>query len=172
MTAVDNGYVYAIGARPLREVKIGWSAMPSNRLSQLQTGNHQRLEIIGQIAATESQEIEIHQLLWRWRLYGEWFRYEGAVVNFVAMLPTPPVVVPRIAARTPDRIELSSATDVIEALGGVASVAEMIKTTYRAAHNWKARDAFPAHTYVTLRRELEARGYAADDSLWGQSLSS
>lgn len=167
-----TAYVYAIGARPLREVKIGWSEMPSNRLSQLQTGNHQKLQIIGQIAATDVQESEIHRLLWHWRLYGEWFRYEGAVISFVEMLPSPPPPPLRVIEKMPDRIELESATDVIEALGGVASVAEMIQTTYRAAHNWKQRDAFPAHTYVTLRRELDARGYVADDSLWGQSLNS
>ena len=65
--------------------------------------------------------------------------------------------------------QLAVAADVIDALGGVSAVAELTQTSYRAAHNWKARGQFPAKSYALMKRELERLGYAADDSLWGQS---
>jgi hypothetical protein len=68
-----------------------------------------------------------------------------------------------------DANQLSRAADVIDALGGVKAVAELTQTTYRAAHNWKARGQFPAKTYALMIAELRARDCDADSSLWGQA---
>lgn len=83
-----NGFIYAIGfAGSL--VKIGHSADPWRRLDKLRSDCPSPLELIGMIAATRRQEAEAHELLSPWRADREWFRFEGAVVSFVQMLPKP-----------------------------------------------------------------------------------
>lgn len=65
-----------------------------------------------------------------------------------------------------DENQLASARDVVDALGGVGAVAELTRTTYRAAHNWKQRGSFPAKTHVVMVEALRARGLSAAASLW------
>ena len=62
--------------------------------------------------------------------------------------------------------QLASAADVIDALGGVGAVARLTRTTYRAAHNWKAQGSFPAKTHVVMLDSLNALGLSASPSLW------
>jgi hypothetical protein len=62
---------------------------------------------------------------------------------------------------------LQSAAEVIDELGGIAAVAALIGTTYRAAANWKSFNAFPPKTFIALTSALEAKGLCAPASLWG-----
>jgi hypothetical protein len=62
--------------------------------------------------------------------------------------------------------QLANAADVIDALGGVAAVAELTHTSYRAAHNWKARGLFPPKTHLVMTQALHAQGISAAASLW------
>jgi hypothetical protein len=77
------GFVYLIGHE--RAVKIGWSAKhpARGRLSQLQAGHDQRLELLGLIEGTISTERELHKRFSdRW-LSGEWFeRHEDILAHF------------------------------------------------------------------------------------------
>lgn len=61
--------------------------------------------------------------------------------------------------------ELKSAAEVIDALGGIASVAAMTGVGYNAAHNWKTR-RFPPRTYAVMVEALRAKGHTAPASLW------
>ncbi len=90
-----SGFVYAIGDGEGR-VKIGWSADPIRRLSQINTNCPQSVGLLGVIEATKEQEAEAHNLLAPWRVSGEWFFLEGPVQKFIEMLPRP---VPRIVLR-------------------------------------------------------------------------
>ncbi len=63
--------------------------------------------------------------------------------------------------------QLTKAADVIDALGGVAAVADLTETSYRAAHNWKARNRFPAKLHLVMDNKLAAKGLYASASLWG-----
>lgn len=83
-----TGFVYAIGDNAGR-VKIGWSADPCRRLVKLQSDSSTSAALLGIVAATKAQEREAHSLLAPWRLQGEWFRNEGPVTAFVAMLTKP-----------------------------------------------------------------------------------
>ncbi len=83
-----TGFVYAIGDGEGR-VKIGWSADPLRRLNKINSDCPQAAILLGVIEATKKQEAEIHSLLNRWRLTGEWFCLEGAVTAFVSALPKP-----------------------------------------------------------------------------------
>lgn len=62
---------------------------------------------------------------------------------------------------------LQTTTDVLDALGGSAAVAEMMGLANNAVSNWKKRETFPPKTHLVLMRELKARGLNAPDSLWG-----
>lgn len=62
---------------------------------------------------------------------------------------------------------VTQATDVFDALGGIAKVAEITGTTYNAACNWKSFNRFPSRTFLLLQSELDTKGLRADPSLWG-----
>lgn len=64
-------------------------------------------------------------------------------------------------------MELTSTAEIIDVLGGVAAVAKLTDTTYKAAHNWKSFDRFPPRTYVAITDALRERGLSAPASLWG-----
>ena len=63
--------------------------------------------------------------------------------------------------------ELHTATEVIDALGGLNAVASMFNVGYTAAHNWKASGQFPARKYAAMAAALRERGHTAPASLWG-----
>jgi hypothetical protein len=63
-------------------------------------------------------------------------------------------------------MELDSAADVIDALGGVRAVADLTGSTYRAVHNWKQNGRFPAKTFLVLDAALLERKARARADLW------
>lgn len=63
--------------------------------------------------------------------------------------------------------ELTTTSDVIEALGGVSEVARITGAKYPAAYNWTKFVVFPAKTYVVMQEALAALGCSAPASLWG-----
>jgi hypothetical protein len=79
------GFIYAIQSGDA--VKIGFAAEPARRVSELNVGSPSIHRLLGFIEGTKEQEAEAHRLLRRWRVRGEWFRLEGAVLAFVHMLP-------------------------------------------------------------------------------------
>ena len=63
--------------------------------------------------------------------------------------------------------ELNTTAEVIDALGGVASVASLTGRKYGAAFNWKGFVKFPADTFVVMQEALRGAGCSAPVSLWG-----
>ncbi len=64
---------------------------------------------------------------------------------------------------------LGTTVEVIDALGGIAAVAELTGRKYTAAANWNVSDRFPANTYVILHHALHQRGLSAPPELWGMA---
>lgn len=62
--------------------------------------------------------------------------------------------------------KLTNVISVVDALGGIAMVANMLRVSQPAVWNWRVRGRFPAVTYVVLQRELAALNLQASDSLW------
>lgn len=62
--------------------------------------------------------------------------------------------------------ELTTTTEVLRVLGGVAAVAELTGNKVKAVEKWQQFETFPSKTYVALQAALGARGYAAPASLW------
>lgn len=61
---------------------------------------------------------------------------------------------------------LSSATEVMDALGGTLPVAELTGRKYSAAFNWRAFNRFPPDTFVVMSEALALIGKSAPASLW------
>jgi len=82
-------YVYVIQAGEYGPVKIGFTANPFARLSELQTGNPFPLrvvaaEFIGDRRSASELESIIHNKLSEFRLKGEWFAFNEQVREFVS----------------------------------------------------------------------------------------
>ena len=78
------GYCYAMISG--QTVKIGWSSAPALRVSKVRSDTPADVRLVGFVESTVEQEREIHGLLAPFRVFGEWFRLEGAVVAFVDAL--------------------------------------------------------------------------------------
>ena len=65
--------------------------------------------------------------------------------------------------------QLNTTSDVMDALGGNASVAEMTGRTPKAVSNWRKFTAFPSNTFVILKSALALRGHTAPDALWNMT---
>jgi hypothetical protein len=77
-------YTYFVLASPSGLVKIGQANDPVKRLTLLQVGSPEILELL--LALPHKPPFEEHQMHWRFRTYrrhGEWFDYLGDVKRFV-----------------------------------------------------------------------------------------
>jgi hypothetical protein len=63
-------------------------------------------------------------------------------------------------------IQLSTTSEVIEALGGTSAVAALFGCGVRAVGNWRCAGIFPLHTYHEMMPLLLAKGMSAPRSLW------
>lgn len=72
-------FLYAIREQESGRIKLGISRNPGERLSQLQTGNSQRLELVAVSNAGRgfTDEQSLHQAASRYRIRGEWFQPEA-----------------------------------------------------------------------------------------------
>jgi len=84
-----TGYVYAISDGCGR-VKLGFSKNPKSRFVKVSTDNGAKCALLGSVPATREQEQELHTLLSRHRLNGEWFDESAkAVRHFISFLRPP-----------------------------------------------------------------------------------
>ncbi len=77
---MSQTYVYAIHCPNKAEVKIGYSSNPIARLSQLQTGNTDRLDLLMTFPGGRELEQTIHEELQHLRVTGEWFNIDWTVL--------------------------------------------------------------------------------------------
>jgi hypothetical protein len=80
-----TGFVYFICAprsSGREAVKIGYSKFyPQKRLTDLQTGNPEKLELMGFFRGTRNLELQMHRQFCKHRISGEWFAIEGDVFH-------------------------------------------------------------------------------------------
>lgn len=74
MKQETRGWVYFIGSESSDLTKIGFSVRPKARLSQVQSGNPERLELLYVVPATKAIETKLHDLFAPLRAVGEWFK--------------------------------------------------------------------------------------------------
>jgi len=76
--------IYFIQASISKHIKIGFTdGRPHDRLDCLQTGNHERLELIATIQGDETLERQLHQQFKALRGVGEWFAFEEPLISFI-----------------------------------------------------------------------------------------
>lgn len=68
-----------------------WKRRVSKRLSKLQVGNSRALVVIALCDGTQVQEKALHAMWDGYRIRGEWFRREDAVLDFVNQNITQPI---------------------------------------------------------------------------------
>lgn len=68
-------------------IKIGFTAGdPKRRMAQLQTGQPQKLRLLGTIAGEKDAERGLHKELKNYRINGEWFRAEPEILKVIQLL--------------------------------------------------------------------------------------
>lgn len=67
--------------------------------------------------------------------------------------------------------ELTTADEVIDALGGNGAVIALTGCTPSSVSNWRRFGRFPADEYVRFQAALTQLGHHAPPSLWRQSTS-
>lgn len=74
--------IYLVLDTKSKKLKIGKSANPKNRLSQLQTANPSELKMLYCIEDVESNlEQELHSLFEAYNVRREWFEYKEEIVE-------------------------------------------------------------------------------------------
>lgn len=64
--------------------------------------------------------------------------------------------------------KLTTAKQVIDAVGGTKAACDLTGRKPTAISNWRVWDRFPANTFWKFQTELERSGFTAPASLWGQ----
>jgi hypothetical protein len=65
------------------------------------------------------------------------------------------------------RRRLSTAREVVDALGGIAAVCKLTGAQPKAAYHWTGQaEMFPARTYCLMQDELKRRRAIAPRQLW------
>lgn len=75
-------YVYLIQASESKNLKIGFSSNPDRRIKKLQTGNKEKLSMIGLIRGGAKTEKMLHKMFASYRERGEWFRNSEEIRSF------------------------------------------------------------------------------------------
>lgn len=103
-------YVYFVQAKTMRLIKIGIAACYNSRLSNLQTGSPDILELLGLIRHDEPKQLEarLHVEFGDHRAHGEWFNPAPRLLAYIAK---------HAISRHQDQYEL--AHQAISKLGGL-----------------------------------------------------
>jgi len=80
--------IYFIQVNRRGPVKIGFTVGGArSRLTFLQCATHLRLHLRATISGTRARERELHKQFKRYRIRGEWFKYEGDLEKYLKELP-------------------------------------------------------------------------------------
>lgn len=75
------GLIYFIRAKDA--IKIGFTMNVTKRLAELQSANHEDLELLAAFGGGVADEQYIHQIFSALRLRGEWFRSDPAITDYI-----------------------------------------------------------------------------------------
>lgn len=79
----EQVWIYFIQAGDGGPIKIGRATNVLDRMSSMQSDNHERLKLIGVTEGRRSRERELHARFRHLRMHGEWFRPEDDLVKYV-----------------------------------------------------------------------------------------
>lgn len=78
-----EGYVYFIQAQDSLAIKIGFAVDVESRLKTLQTGNSERLEVVGTVPGCIADEKALHAKFSLDHKRGEWFYASNELVDYI-----------------------------------------------------------------------------------------
>jgi hypothetical protein len=82
----NNAVIYFILAEEISRIKIGFSLRVRDRFRELELQNAATLKLAAVVSGTQRAEALLHARFAEFRLHGEWFRYEGALKEYVEAL--------------------------------------------------------------------------------------
>lgn len=85
-TSKDGAYVYFVGAT-WDIVKIGISKNPWARVVDFQTGSSEKLIVLAAFRCRANSEIDIHDILAKFRRHGEWFELPKSIIEKIRSAP-------------------------------------------------------------------------------------
>lgn len=82
-----SGRIYFVICEPLAAIKIGFtSGNPRERIKALQTGCPSPLKGVVHVPGSQDEERRLHRAFNPLHIHGEWFRFEGKLIDFVHYL--------------------------------------------------------------------------------------
>lgn len=79
--------VYFLKERRFRgNIKIGYSTITKNRVSELQVGNSQELQVLLVAEGDRGTESALHNKFKRLKVRGEWFKADKELLDFIQEL--------------------------------------------------------------------------------------
>lgn len=63
--------------------------------------------------------------------------------------------------------QLTTANEVIDALGGTSKVAALTESAATRVSNWRVRNKLPPETFIVMTDKLGRDGMSAPPELWG-----
>jgi hypothetical protein len=80
------GQVYFIQGKKTKNIKIGFSTDPNDRLRQHQTGSGEKLLMIACVEGNQELETQIQKRFDSFRVHGEWFSPNDELIEFIKSL--------------------------------------------------------------------------------------
>ena len=85
-------FIYFVQQDKGGPIKIGVSQEPAARLSQLQVGNPDSLNLLATVLSDTKTEQQLHQVFSKDSIRGEWFRPSNGLITFIKVLSKGPTV--------------------------------------------------------------------------------
>jgi len=82
MASSSNGYTYIVRAGDTHLYKIGSSQNVKQRLTSLQSGSAQLLEIIATVEGSHIEKV-LHTIFAEYRQHGEWFQFDNPMLVLI-----------------------------------------------------------------------------------------
>jgi hypothetical protein len=163
-------YVYFIRALPDGPVKIGYTEFdPSKRRSELQTGCPWPIKVIGAIVGDRRKEMEMHAALSVWRLSGEWFAPNDAVMAavFAALKYGEQILIEEPSPAPCEEDTRNEVAALLIALGGTSAVRRLTGASPNAISNWRVMGKLPWRFRNVLTSAASERGISIPETVWG-----
>jgi hypothetical protein len=79
----NHGYIYFIVDYDKREVKVGYSKHPQQRLKELKTSNSGNLVLTKIVPETRTDEKKYHKIFCHSKIRREWFKLTPEIEEFI-----------------------------------------------------------------------------------------
>ena len=83
ISLLEQNMIYFIHGTKTKLIKIGYSRHALERLSRMQTGSPDILELVAVCIGDKSIEKELHYKFKEFRKHGEWFTYSSNIESFI-----------------------------------------------------------------------------------------